>query len=477
MTLWRRSSAWGTGWGGPVTGDRWLRRGPLGSPLGRRLLAAFLLVALSSVVVLTGAALVGTAQGLASARQGDRQEAAARTAEAAAVAYQRSGGWTRADLSAASATAAAAGARLIVRDAAADMVWPGRGMGPGMHADGSAAAVVEAPVVVDGRTVGSVRLAFTTTVAGGWAVAWSWVLGAAAVALAAALLASGYVARRLSRPLLALTGAARRFAAGERGARAGTGGPGELGTLARAFDTMADEVVRAEQVRRSLAADVAHELRTPLAALQAGLEELRDGLRAPDTERLATLHDQALRLGRIVADLAALSAAESAALSLHRTGADLAAIARTAVAGHRSQLDAAGLHLDADLATALPVHADPDRLHQAVTNLLANTARYCRPGDRVLVRGYPQDGDAVLEVADTGPGIPADDLPHVFQRLWRGRLAREVSGSGIGLAVVRELITAHGGTVTAASPAHGGTTITIRLPLGGPTANTSAGSR
>jgi two-component system, OmpR family, sensor histidine kinase BaeS len=449
-----------------VTNDRWIQWGPLRSPLGRRLLAAFLLVALSSVVVLTGAALVGTARGLASARQGDRQEAATRTAEAAAAAYQQAGGWTRADLSAASATATAAGARLTVRDAAADMVWPGRGMGSGMHAD--AATVVEVPVVVDGQAVGSVRLTFVTAVAGGRAVAWSWVLGAGAVALAAALLVSGYVARRLSRPLLALTGAARRFAAGERGVRAGAGGPGELGTLARAFDTMADEVVRAEQVRRRLAADVAHELRTPLAALQAGLEELRDGLRAPDAERLATLHDQALRLGRIVEDLAALSAAESAALSLHRADADLAAIIRTAIAGYRPQLDAAGLHLDVGLATVLPIHADADRLHQAVTNLLANTARYCRPGDRVGVRGYPQDGHAVLEVADTGPGIPAVELPHVFQRLWRGQHARAVAGSGIGLAVVRELITAHGGTVTAASPGGAGTTITIRLPLATP---------
>src|SRR5581483_7195797 len=266
-------------------------------------------------------------------------------------------------------------------------------------------------------------------------------------------------------------------AAGERDARAGAEGPGELGTLARAFDSMADEVVRAEQVRRSLAADVAHELRTPLAALQAGLEEVRDGLRAPDTARLATLHDQALRLGRIVEDLADLSAAESAALSLHRADVDLAAVARTAIAGHRPQLDSAGLRLDADLATALPVHADPDRLHQAITNILANAARYCRPGDRVTIRGHQQDGHAVLTVADTGPGIPADELPHVFQRLWRGHHARAVTGSGIGLAVVRELITAHGGTATATSPAGAGTTVTVRLPLTKPAAGTSATDR
>jgi two-component system sensor histidine kinase BaeS len=449
-----------------VTADRWFR-GPLRSPLGRRLLVAFLFVALSSVAVLTVAALVGTAQGLTSAQQSDRREAATRTAEAAAVAYGRAGGWAGADLTAASAIAGAAGARLIVQDDDDQMVWPGRGMGPamsGMHA-AATAAVVEAPVADGGQTVGSVRLAFTTTATAGWAVAWSWVLGAAAVALLAALVTAGYVTRRLTRPLQALTGAARRFAAGESGARAATGGPGELGELATAFDSMADDLVRSDRVRRSLAADVAHELRTPLAALQAGLEELRDGLREPDAERLAALHDQTLRLGRVVQDLAALAAAESAVLSLHRAGTDLAGIARVAVAAHQAQLDAAGLHTDTDLTDGLPVYADPDRLHQAVTNLLANAARYCQPGDRVTVRGHRNGEQAVLEVADTGPGIPADELAHVFQRLWRGRDTGSVVGSGIGLAVVRELVTAHGGTVSAASPAGGGTTITIRLPL------------
>ncbi|HET8683121.1 MAG TPA: HAMP domain-containing sensor histidine kinase, partial [Micromonosporaceae bacterium] len=324
---------------------------------------------------------------------------------------------------------------------------------------------VEAPVVVTGQRVGTVRLAFRSGTAGGREVAWSWVLGAALVALATALVVSWYVTGRLARPLAALAAAARRFAAGDRGARAGVRGPGELGEVASAFDAMADEVVRAEAVRRQVAADVAHELRTPLAGLQAGLEELRDGLREPDPQRLAALHDQALRLGRVVDDLADLSAAEAAALSLRPAAVDLAGIAGAALAAQRPQLDAAGLRVDADLATPAPVWADPDRLHQAVANVLANAVRYCRPGDRVTVRAGVDGACATLTVADTGPGIPAEELPHVFDRLWRGRLARSVTGSGIGLAVVRELVTAHGGTVTAASPAGGGTVVTIRLPL------------
>jgi two-component system sensor histidine kinase BaeS len=450
-----------------VTGDP---SHALGSPLGRRLLAAFLLVALSSVVVLTAAALVGTDRGLASAHNAERQRAAARTADAAAAAYVRAGGWNGADLSSASAVAEAAGARLVVRDANGAMVWPGRGMGPGaggMHTDPAAATVVEAAVTVDGRRTGTVRLAFPVAASGGRAVAWSWVLGAAGVALAAALIVSGYVSRRLTRPLVALAAAAHRFAAGQRDARATVAGPGELGEVTRAFNGMAEEVVRAERVRRSLSADVAHELRTPLAALQAGLEELRDGLGPPDTARLAGLHDQTLRLSRIVQDLADLSAAESAALSLHPADIDLAEVVRAALDAQRSILDAAGLEISTEIDGPLPVHGDPDRLHQAVANLLANAARYCRPGDRVAIRGHVDGASVVLEVSDTGPGIPADEIPHVFDRLWRGRLARTVAGSGIGLAVVRELVTAHGGSVTATSGDgdRDGTTVAVRLPV------------
>lgn len=439
---------------------------PLRSPLGRRLLAAFLLVALSSVVVLTVAALVGTNQGLADAQRAERQQTADRTAAAAATAYAQAKGWAGADLSAASTIAEAAGARLVVLSTDATMVWPGRGMGPGMHTD-TGGVIVEAPIVMSGQRVGTVRLAYPTAASAGRTVAWSWVIGAAVVALVAALFVSGFVVRRLTRPLATMTDAARRFAAGQRSARAEPDAPGELGEVAGAFNAMADEVVRAEQVRRSLAADVAHELRTPLAALQAGLEELRDGLRPPDAERLGMLHDQTLRLGRVVEDLADLSAAESAALSLHPTDTDLALIARAALAAQQPQLDAAGVQVHTNLATPVPVRADPDRLHQAIANLLTNAARYCRPGDQVSVHAHTDAATAVLDVADTGPGIPADELPHVFDRLWRGQHARAVAGSGIGLAVVRELVAAHGGCVTAESPVNGGTTITIRLPLAG----------
>ncbi len=445
--------------------------------MGRRLFAAFLLVALASLAVLTAAALIGTDRGLGAARQSDRERTAGRVAAAAAASYTAASGWAGADLREARAIAAGAGADLVVRDAEGDVVaspadpghagrpggGPGDGHGPGM---GAGQGTVAKPVQAAGRTVGSVRLAFGSPAASsGRDVAWAWILPAAAAAVAAAAATSWYVSRRLTRPLVRLAAAARALAAGDRSARAGVSAPGELGELVTAFDGMAEELNRAELGRRRLAADVAHELRTPLAGLQAGLEELRDGFAEPDPARLAALHDQTLRLGRIVGDLAELSAAESAALSLRPADVDAGAMAREAVTAHRAQLDAAGLTVHTDIAGGVVVRADTDRLHQALGNLLSNAARYCRPGDSVTVRVRAQRDEAVIEVADTGPGIPADERAHVFERLWRGTSGRRVGGSGIGLAVVRELVTAHGGTVTASSPDGGGATFTIRLPL------------
>ena len=184
----------------------------------------------------------------------------------------------------------------------------------------------------------------------------------------------------------------------------------------------------------------------------------------PDARRLTSLHDQSLRLGRVVEDLAELAAAESAALSLRPADLDVAALVREVVDAHAATLRAAEVRVRRELADGVVVRADPDRLHQAIGNLLANAARYARPGDLVVVRVRVDGEQVVIEVADTGPGIPPEDLPHVFDRFWRGRTGAAVAGSGIGLAVVRELVAAHGGTVTAASGPEGGSTFTVRLP-------------
>jgi two-component system sensor histidine kinase BaeS len=430
----------------------------LGS-LGRRLLLAFVLVAVSSVLVLSGAALIGVDRGV----QADHQQIAATAASAAADAYRQSDGWETADLSRAFAIGTAASARIVVLDSSGATLRTsaaGQGQAVGMRQN-----AVTVPILVDDVEVGSLRLSFGGNAAGRvLEVAWTWIGVAAVVALVVALAASWLVTRNLVRPIRAMTDAARSFTAGDRLSRTSAPAPGELGELAVAFNGMADSVVRSERDRNTLTADVAHELRTPMAALQAGLEELRDGLVAPTPEGLAGLHDQSLRLGRLVADLAELSAVETAGLSLHLASVDLAQIARDEAAQHEAPLRAAGLRVTVDAIDSVIVRADADRLHQTIGNLLANAARYCDPGDRVSVTVAAVGGEAILRVADSGPGIPAEELPHIFDRLWRGHAARDIAGSGIGLALVREIVTRHGGTIAATSVVGEGTTITIRLP-------------
>lgn len=322
------------------------------------------------------------------------------------------------------------------------------------------------PLVVDGIPVGVVGLVFGTDPATtARDVAWRWIAVAAAGALLLALLAGLLVTRRIARPLMAVAGTAHAFAAGDREARTGVTGPGEIGTVARSVDEMADTVTQSESSQRRLASNVAHELRTPLAALQVGLEELRDGLVEPDAELLTGLHDQALRLGRIVDDLTALSSAETTAFSLHRAEVDLAELAVSETAAQEPRLRAAGLTVTVEADTPVLVEGDADRLRQVLANLLSNAARYCRPGDAVSVSVVEHDEVARLVVRDTGPGIGVDELPHVFDRFWRGRASGSAQGLGLGLAVVRELVTAHHGSVRAESDGVSGTSLVVELPL------------
>ncbi len=459
-----------------TSGDRAARAWTLG-PLGRRLFAAFAVVALASVALLAFAAIVTANRGIDTARQSDRQSVATRAAAAAGEAYSGANGWTNARLNTAQAIADAAGATLTVQDAAGRTVYSSAvssmmggssmsGMNPGMTgAMNGTGPSASAAVVAAGSQVGSVRLVFTTATGTGRPISWPWVLAAALAALALALAVSWYVTRRVTRPIMRVARAAETIAAGDRSARARLSAPGELGELARTFDTMAEDLERAERSRRNLAADVAHELRTPLAALQAGLEELRDGYAKPDVEQLAALHDQTLRLGRIVGDLAELSEAESGALSLRATPIDINRLIEAAVAQREPQLRAAGLTVRTRLfPRSLIVLGDADRLHQALGNLLSNAARYCRPGDTVTVTTAGEDGHVRIELADTGPGIAPEELPRIFDRFWRGSASRAVGGTGIGLAVVKELIVAHGGTVTAESEPGRGTRFILRLP-------------
>ena len=297
------------------------------------------------------------------------------------------------------------------------------------------------------------------------AVSPPWLLAATAVALVTAVTLSVVMARRLTRPIDGYIDTARRFAAGDHSARPDDLGPPEFADLTMALNAAAEEIERSEGTRRQLTADIAHELRTPLTALQIGLEELRDGLVPADPATLASLHDQATRLGRIVNDLSELSEAESAGVQLHLSEVELAHVANLALAARHGSMESAGLLVEQDIDHEVRIVADPDRMHQVVGNLLANTVLYCRPGDQVLVRVGIDDGFGVLVVSDNGPGFRAEELPNVFDRAWRGVSADGTRGSGLGLPIVRALVEAQGGSVQVDSEEGHGAAISVRLPL------------
>jgi two-component system sensor histidine kinase BaeS len=431
-------------------------------PIGRQVLAAFLVVAVTAIAVLVVATLVGVDLSRTAATREDRAHMAQDLATLAGVGYDEQGAWTGGVLADVQDRAEAANAHFIVVAPDGAVVYGGP-VGTGFRAK-----AFTAPISVAGQEVATGYLAFrdgTERVSPG--VSTTWLVTATAVAGIVALLMALLLTRRLTKPLVGLAATARSFAAGDRAARAATDAPGELGELGQTFNEMADEVTAGEDARRHLSADVAHELRTPLAALQGGLEELTVGDRPADQATLAALHLQAVRLGRIVADLAELSQAEAAGPRLEPQDVELADLVRSGLGVWQSTVEAAGQVLRTELEDGVWVWADPDRLHQVVGNLLTNAVRHCRPGDTVTVSVAASGRRAVVAVADTGPGIPAADVPHVFDRFWRAGDRAGTPGSGRGLPVARALVEASGGQISLESQEGVGTVVTIRLPLSG----------
>jgi two-component system sensor histidine kinase BaeS len=429
-----------------------------------RLTVAFAAVAFAAVALLAGLVAWFATEDVSLLASRQRSELTAAIAVTAGAAYDRAGGWASADLMPVLQGAARVGASTEIRDRAGRVV----AISPSFTARAGSPQFT-APVTVRGQQVGLAVARFTGTGLGGAreglrSALLRAIIGATGLAALLALVTGLAVARRITRPVEHLIAVARAMGLGDRSARAGQiRAPAELQELASAFDQMAASVSHQEQLHRNLVADVAHELRTPIAVLQAGHEALLDGVAEPAPAQLASLRDEVLRLGRMVADLQTLAAAEAAALHLRRTTCDLAAIAAEAADSMAARFEAAGIRLERELAQA-GINADPYRLHQVVTNLLTNALKFAPAGGRVTVRTAPRDGTAVLQVIDTGVGIPASDVPRIFERFWRGSQAPETPGSGIGLAVAAELTRAHGGQLTATSEPGQGTTMTLTLP-------------
>src|SRR5215468_635168 len=393
-----------------------------------------------------------------------RAELTKAIAAAAGTAWDRRDSWISADVEPVLDLAARVGADAQIRDQAGRPV----AVSPGF-AERAASPQGSAAVVVRGTPVGTAVVRFTGS---GLAAANNSlqtallraIAGAAGLAAVLALLTGLAVARRITRPVVKLIAVTRAMGRGDRTARVGQiPAPGELRELATAFDQMADTLDRQEQLRRALVADVAHELRTPIAVLQAGHEALLDGVAEPTPGQLGSLRDEVLRLARMVGDLQTLAAAEAAALQLALRRCDLAEVAATAADSLAGRFETTGVALERRLTPA-EVFADPGRLHQVITNLLTNALKFTPAGGRVTLRTWLADGHGVLQVADTGVGIPAEELPHIFDRFWRGQQAAHVSGSGIGLSVAAELARAHGGRLAASSEPGHGTQMTLTLP-------------
>jgi two-component system, OmpR family, sensor histidine kinase BaeS len=219
--------------------------------------------------------------------------------------------------------------------------------------------------------------------------------------------------------------------------------------------------------RRRLTADIAHDLRTPLAIIQGHAEGLRDGVLPPDVETFSLIHDEAQRLGRLVEDLRTLSRAEAGELPLNKRAVKPGSLLARLAAAYGPQAHAGAVALTTDVAPDLaPVAADPDRLAQVLGNLVENALRHTPAGGTITLRAAAQGGELWLQVADTGSGIAAEDLPHIFERFYRGDRARgrHSGGSGLGLAIARSITSAHGGRLWAESKDGQGATFTVALP-------------
>ena len=294
-----------------------------------------------------------------------------------------------------------------------------------------------------------------------------------AAATVAALAVSLFLTRRIGASLSAMTSAARLVAGGRYQARVPAPGMGaEFDEVADAFNQMAARLDASEELRRRLLSDVAHELRTPVATLNAYLEGLEDGITDLDADTVGLLRAQGARLTRLSEDLSAVTRAESGEIQLSLDRRNPAELLEQAFRAADDRAQALGIDLSVETEPGLPaVLVDADRMAQVLGNLVDNALHHTEPGGRVVLAGQASGSAVRLAVTDTGEGIEARHLPHVFERFYRAESARDRTsgGSGIGLAITKALVEAHGGTIVVASAGRGaGSRFEITLPIADP---------
>jgi signal transduction histidine kinase len=269
--------------------------------------------------------------------------------------------------------------------------------------------------------------------------------------------------RRFGSPLSDIVEASDRVADGDFAVRVSEYGPGWMRTIAHAFNSMTSKLQSQDQQRRHLMADIAHELRNPLAVLQGRLEGMLDGVYPRDEAQISAVLQETQVLTRLVDDLRTLAHSESGTLALHKEPTEIGVLVNDAVTSFSTEAAGRNVTLDVQAASELPpMEVDPLRIREVLTNLISNALRHTPEGGRVTVAAATNLDAMVLSVSDTGSGIAAAELPKIFERFYKGRASR---GSGLGLTIARNLVEAHGGEIHADSVEGKGTVISVRLPL------------
>jgi signal transduction histidine kinase len=290
----------------------------------------------------------------------------------------------------------------------------------------------------------------------------------ALLAIAIALLFTLFLSRRILAPVKALTLTARQLGRGDLSQRVQFKDKSEIGELAQAFNSMASDLERTEQLRRNMIADAAHELRTPLSNIRGYLEAIRDGLKKPDADTIRTLDEEAFLLSRLVDDLQELSLAEAGELKLVCQLEDIATLVNQTAASVQPQAAARGVSIANDLpATLPPVSIDYSRISQVLLNLLENAIAHTGDGGNITLSASQQGKWLEVSVADTGEGMPAEDLPNIFERFYRvdKSRTRATGGSGLGLTVAKRLVEAHGGKIEVQSELGKGSRFSFTIPI------------
>jgi signal transduction histidine kinase len=288
------------------------------------------------------------------------------------------------------------------------------------------------------------------------------------VAALAAILLGFPLARSILKPIRALTFAAKKLETGDLSQRVQTSSRDEIGELANAFNEMADALNRAEDLRRNMVTDVAHELRTPLSNIRGYLEAIQDGIMQPSPQIIESLHEEAILLNRLVDDLQELSLAEAGRLTFIRQPISLEDVVRNAIIAVKPQANTKNLDILDSIPSELPfVNADRERIAQVFRNLLNNAITNTKSGGEIIISAQKKNRDIEVSVQDTGYGIPQDDLQFIFERFYRADKSRSrtTGGAGLGLAIVKQLIQAHGGQIAVVSKQGWGTKFTFTLPI------------